>query len=103
MRRAAQQAARDLPLLPTTTIGSFPQTAEIRRARAAHVRGDLTAGEWSRVLATNLGQVLFVAEADRTAQSTISEALSTIESCPVVMTVLNKARRTADAPYGYRH
>jgi receptor protein-tyrosine kinase len=63
----------------------------------------LLASSESRVLATYLGQVLFVVEADRTAQATISEALSTIESCPVVMTVLNKARRTADAPYGYRH
>ena len=34
-RRAAQQARLDLPLFPTTTIGSFPQTAEVRRARAA--------------------------------------------------------------------
>jgi receptor protein-tyrosine kinase len=63
----------------------------------------LLASSESRVLATYLGQVLFVVEADRTAQATITEALSTIESCPVVMTVLNKARRTADAPYGYRH
>jgi receptor protein-tyrosine kinase len=63
----------------------------------------LLASSESRVLATNLGQILFVVEADRTAQSTISEALATIEACPVVMTVLNKARRTADAPYGYRH
>ncbi len=38
--RAEQQASRlGLPPLPTTTIGSFPQTAEIRRAR-----GDLRAG-----------------------------------------------------------
>lgn len=63
----------------------------------------LLASSESRVLATYLGQVLFVVEADRTAQATINEALSTIESCPVVMTVLNKARRTADASYGYRH
>ncbi|MCH7229640.1 5-methyltetrahydropteroyltriglutamate--homocysteine S-methyltransferase [Glycomyces sp. L485] len=32
-------AQPELPLLPTTTIGSFPQTAELRRARAAHRRG----------------------------------------------------------------
>jgi 5-methyltetrahydropteroyltriglutamate--homocysteine methyltransferase len=29
-----QQAALNLPLLPTTTIGSFPQTPEVRQARA---------------------------------------------------------------------
>ncbi len=39
--RAPRQRDRlALPLLPTTTIGSFPQTAEIRRARAAFKRGD---------------------------------------------------------------
>ncbi|MFZ3007951.1 MAG: 5-methyltetrahydropteroyltriglutamate--homocysteine S-methyltransferase [Phenylobacterium sp.] len=42
-RRQAQQIARlDLPALPTTTIGSFPQTEEVRRARAAHDKGDLS-------------------------------------------------------------
>ncbi len=35
-----QRERLKLPLLPTTTIGSFPQTAEIRRARAAFKRGD---------------------------------------------------------------
>ncbi|MDK9495165.1 5-methyltetrahydropteroyltriglutamate--homocysteine S-methyltransferase [Streptomyces katrae] len=38
-RTAAQRARLGLPLLPTTTIGSFPQTDELRRARA-----DLRAG-----------------------------------------------------------
>ncbi len=40
-RREAQQRRLSLPLLPTTTIGSFPQTREVRRARAA-----LKAGQW---------------------------------------------------------
>ncbi|MFI5586518.1 5-methyltetrahydropteroyltriglutamate--homocysteine S-methyltransferase [Amycolatopsis sp. NPDC051758] len=40
-RAAAQQAALDLPPLPTTTIGSFPQTLDVRRARAAHRAGTL--------------------------------------------------------------
>ncbi|GAB3221088.1 5-methyltetrahydropteroyltriglutamate--homocysteine S-methyltransferase [Glycomyces halotolerans] len=38
-RVAAQEPSAQLPLLPTTTIGSFPQTAELRRARAAHRQG----------------------------------------------------------------
>ncbi|MBS0506232.1 MAG: 5-methyltetrahydropteroyltriglutamate--homocysteine S-methyltransferase [Proteobacteria bacterium] len=39
-RRAAKQAALlRLPLYPTTTIGSFPQTAEIRQARSAFKAG----------------------------------------------------------------
>ncbi len=40
-RRAAQESRLGLPDLPTTTIGSFPQTADLRRARADHGRGDL--------------------------------------------------------------
>jgi 5-methyltetrahydropteroyltriglutamate--homocysteine methyltransferase len=34
VRRSAQQAKLKLPLFPTTTIGSFPQTADVRKARA---------------------------------------------------------------------
>ncbi|MET3917075.1 5-methyltetrahydropteroyltriglutamate--homocysteine methyltransferase [Variovorax sp. OAS795] len=40
-RQAVQRARFALPALPTTTIGSFPQTAEIRAARAAFRRGEL--------------------------------------------------------------
>ncbi|HEU0256771.1 MAG TPA: 5-methyltetrahydropteroyltriglutamate--homocysteine S-methyltransferase [Microbacteriaceae bacterium] len=40
-RRRAQARRLGLPLLPTTTIGSFPQTADIRRSRAAFARGEL--------------------------------------------------------------
>ncbi|WP_197325624.1 5-methyltetrahydropteroyltriglutamate--homocysteine S-methyltransferase [Ralstonia solanacearum] len=42
-RAEAQQARLNLPLLPTTTIGSFPQTPEIRQARAQYKRGELQA------------------------------------------------------------
>ncbi|SMG56209.1 5-methyltetrahydropteroyltriglutamate--homocysteine S-methyltransferase [Paraburkholderia susongensis] len=42
-RNRVQRAALDLPLLPTTTIGSFPQTAAIREARAAYRRGEMRA------------------------------------------------------------
>ncbi|NDY56745.1 5-methyltetrahydropteroyltriglutamate--homocysteine S-methyltransferase [Desulfovibrio sulfodismutans] len=40
-RKKAQQARLNLPLLPTTTIGSFPQTAAIRAARLALRRGEM--------------------------------------------------------------
>lgn len=40
-RIKAQQAHLNLPPLPTTTIGSFPQTAEVRKARAAHDKSQL--------------------------------------------------------------
>jgi 5-methyltetrahydropteroyltriglutamate--homocysteine methyltransferase len=41
-RRAAQQARLQLPLFPTTTIGSFPQTPAVRQTRAALARQDIS-------------------------------------------------------------
>ncbi len=41
-RAAAQRKGLALPAFPTTTIGSFPQTGEARRARAAHARGEMS-------------------------------------------------------------
>ena len=38
----AQDEALALPFLPTTTIGSFPQTGDIRKTRAAFTKGDIT-------------------------------------------------------------
>ena len=40
-RRKAQQERLKLPLFPTTTIGSFPQTPEVRAARAKWKKGAL--------------------------------------------------------------
>jgi 5-methyltetrahydropteroyltriglutamate--homocysteine methyltransferase len=49
--RASQQRARfDLPLLPTTTIGSFPQTEDVRAARAAWRSGRMPALEYQQFL-----------------------------------------------------
>ena len=42
-RNLRQREALPLPLLPTTTIGSFPQTAAIRQTRAAYKRAELSA------------------------------------------------------------
>ena len=42
-RNRLQRATLKLPALPTTTIGSFPQTPAIRQARAAYKRGELGA------------------------------------------------------------
>ena len=56
----------------------------------------------SRVLATHMGQILLVVEADRTPQGSVKQALATIEQCPVVMTVLNKIERSESGSYyGY--
>jgi exopolysaccharide/PEP-CTERM locus tyrosine autokinase len=56
----------------------------------------------SRVLATHMGQIVMVVEAETTLQSTVVDALATIEQCPVVMTLLNKLSGKGDSSYyGY--
>ncbi len=51
VERAAHQAeVLDLPLLPTTTIGSFPQTGEIRVQRSAYRTGKLSEAEYHQAL-----------------------------------------------------
>lgn len=51
VRREIQRAHIDLPLFPTTTIGSFPQTSEVRKARAAFRRGEIDAAAYEAFLA----------------------------------------------------
>ena len=45
-----QNAWLNLPLLPTTNIGSFPQTTEIRHARAAFKKGDLSLADYEAAM-----------------------------------------------------
>lgn len=61
-RGAAQAAALDLPVLPTTTIGSFPQTGEIRRARARHVAGEVSRDEYEGFLRDEIARVVALQE-----------------------------------------
>jgi len=49
-RRAAQAPRLNLPAYPTTTIGSFPQTAEVRKARAALGKRALSSAEYDAFL-----------------------------------------------------
>ena len=55
----------------------------------------------ARALATHMGQIVMVVQAGRTLQSDVQHALSTIESCPVRLMVLNKARTDGPGSYGY--
>ncbi len=57
-RIAEQQAALKLPLLPTTTIGSFPQTADVREARASFKKGDLSLEAYERFLEEKTAQAM---------------------------------------------
>ena len=53
------------------------------------------------VLATHMGQIVMVVEAERTSQEAVREALSHIQSCEVVNMLLNKATPTPGADYYY--
>lgn len=57
-RIAAQQARLGLPVLPTTTIGSFPQTGDVRGARAAWRAGKLADTEYQNFLRTETSQCI---------------------------------------------
>ncbi|MFJ6750055.1 5-methyltetrahydropteroyltriglutamate--homocysteine S-methyltransferase [Streptomyces sp. NPDC091266] len=57
-RAAAQRAHLRLPLLPTTTIGSFPQTAELRTARADLRAGRIDGAAYEERIATEIRDVL---------------------------------------------
>jgi 5-methyltetrahydropteroyltriglutamate--homocysteine methyltransferase len=57
-RRVAQDKVHKLPLFPTTTIGSFPQTKEIRQARAKHGKGELTDKEYDEFIAKEIELVV---------------------------------------------
>jgi 5-methyltetrahydropteroyltriglutamate--homocysteine methyltransferase len=49
-RREEQRKTLDLPLLPTTSIGSLPQTDDVRKARAANGSGALSPTEYADFL-----------------------------------------------------
>ncbi len=55
----------------------------------------------ARVLASRMGQVVFVVNADQTLQSDVKRAIATIEACPVKMVLLNRARTPSQGIYGY--
>ncbi|MFT4035682.1 MAG: 5-methyltetrahydropteroyltriglutamate--homocysteine S-methyltransferase, partial [Patulibacter sp.] len=57
-RLAAQGDRLGLPVLPTTTIGSFPQTPEIRSARRAHREGTLTDAQYEQFLKNQIDLVV---------------------------------------------
>ncbi|MCB5912105.1 5-methyltetrahydropteroyltriglutamate--homocysteine S-methyltransferase [Streptomyces pinistramenti] len=57
-RAAAQRSHLRLPLLPTTTIGSFPQTAELRTARADLRAGRIGTDAYEERIAAEIREVL---------------------------------------------
>ena len=61
-RIKAQQEWMKLPVLPTTTIGSFPQTTEIRQARAAFKKGELSAADYDAAMKKEIAYCVEIQE-----------------------------------------
>jgi 5-methyltetrahydropteroyltriglutamate--homocysteine methyltransferase len=61
-RRASQDARLQLPPLPTTTIGSFPQPVQIRKARAALVAGEIDEAEYEKRMKQEIADVITLQE-----------------------------------------
>jgi 5-methyltetrahydropteroyltriglutamate--homocysteine methyltransferase len=61
-RLAAQDASLGLPLLPTTTIGSFPQTGDIRRERSRFAKGEITEGQYVEAMEDEITRVVKLQE-----------------------------------------
>ncbi|HET9708605.1 MAG TPA: 5-methyltetrahydropteroyltriglutamate--homocysteine S-methyltransferase [Gemmatimonadales bacterium] len=67
LRRATPFAERrkrqlELPAYPTTTIGSFPQTAEVRNARRRFLNGELSPAEYDRFIEEQITKTLTLQE-----------------------------------------
>ena len=67
LRRATPYAERrkrqlELPAFPTTTIGSFPQTAEVRNARRRFLNGELSPAEYDRFIEEQITKTLTLQE-----------------------------------------
>jgi 5-methyltetrahydropteroyltriglutamate--homocysteine methyltransferase len=58
VREKAQRVRLGLPPLPTTTIGSFPQTGEVRKARAAFRRGELDEAAYRARMREEIAEVI---------------------------------------------
>ncbi len=63
IRETRQAESLQLPALPTTTIGSFPQTAEIRQARALFKAGTLSAGTYEAAMKAEIAYAVCEQEA----------------------------------------
>ena len=57
----------------------------------------------SRVLASHMGQIVLVVQAEKTLQSDVAQALATIEACPVKLMLLNQARTASRGGYEHRY
>ena len=61
-REKIQKARFKLPLFPTTTIGSFPQTADVKAKRSAFRKGELNADEYERFIEKKIAECVALQE-----------------------------------------
>ncbi|KAI5291835.1 methionine-synthesizing 5- methyltetrahydropteroyltriglutamate--homocysteine methyltransferase [Ascosphaera aggregata] len=62
LRIEAQRQHLDLPLFPTTTIGSFPQTSQIRAMRNKFTKGEITPEEYEKFIESEIDEVVKIQE-----------------------------------------
>jgi 5-methyltetrahydropteroyltriglutamate--homocysteine methyltransferase len=61
-RSKLQREHLNLPLLPTTTIGSFPQTKEVRQTRADYRAGKINAGQYDEAMKAEIKRTIAIQE-----------------------------------------
>jgi 5-methyltetrahydropteroyltriglutamate--homocysteine methyltransferase len=61
-RLDAQQKKLNLPVLPTTTIGSFPQTVELRRVRREYKAKKISEDEYVSAIKEEISKVVKIQE-----------------------------------------
>ncbi|XP_042041527.1 5-methyltetrahydropteroyltriglutamate--homocysteine methyltransferase-like isoform X2 [Salvia splendens] len=61
-RLEAQQEKLNLPILPTTTIGSFPQTAGLRKVRREYKAGKISEEEYVETIKSEIAEVIKIQE-----------------------------------------
>lgn len=62
LRKKIQKSHIDLPILPTTTIGSFPQTKEVRKIRADFKAGKISINDYEKFLKEEIAQTVKLQE-----------------------------------------
>ena len=61
-REKVQKATLNLPLFPTTTIGSFPQTADVRAKRSAYRKGELSESDYNQFIEEKIAECVKLQE-----------------------------------------
>lgn len=57
-REKIQKEEFNLPLLPTTTIGSFPQTSDVRLTRASYKKGNISESDYEKFMKAKIAECI---------------------------------------------